>query len=218
MIEVELSLGGAQADVDALLRSWSETDVVPRLWRRDPTLWSSDPETPELADRLGWLDLPDAPEGFLAGLESLRASIPFWMTDVVLLGMGGSSLAPEVLDKTQPGEGLPLTVLDTTHPVALRDVEWLNPANTFFIVASKSGTTLETLSLFRHFWSRTAEVVGNPADHFIAVTDPGSSLAALAQERGFRALFEAPPDVGGRFSALSPFGLVPAAMMGHDVV
>ena len=116
-----------------------------------------------------------------------------------------------------PGEGLPLTLVDTTHPGALRDLEWLRPANTIFVVSSKSGTTVETLSLFRHFWSRTAEVVEDPGAHFIAITDPGSPLAQLGRERGFRAVFEAPPDVGGRFSALSPFGLAPAALAGADV-
>ena len=131
--------------------------------------------------------------------------------------MGGSSLAPEVIARTMPGEGLPLTLVDTTHPGALRDLEWLRPANSLFIVASKSGTTIETLSLFRHFWSRTAEVVDEPGAHFIAITDPGSPLADLGRARGFRAVFEAPPDVGGRFSALSPFGLVPAALAGADL-
>lgn len=217
MIEIDLSAGPHAEDVERRLREWAAEDAVARLWRRDPTLWSADPETPELVDRLGWLDLPEASPAKLGPVEALRAGVPFWFTDLVLLGMGGSSLAPEVIARTMPGEGLPLTLVDTTHPGALRDLEWLRPANTIFVVASKSGTTIETLSLFRHFWSRTAEVVEDPGAHFIAITDPGSRLAALGRERGFRAVFEAPSDVGGRFSALSPFGLVPAALAGAQI-
>ncbi|MYL07606.1 MAG: hypothetical protein F4012_12580 [Gemmatimonadales bacterium] len=217
MIEIELSAGPHTEDMDRRLREWAAGDAVARLWRRDPTLWSADPETPELADRLGWLELPETSPAMLGPLEALRAGVPFWCTDLVLRGMGGSSLAPEVIAHTMRGEGLPLTLVDTTHPGTLRDLEWLRPANTIFVVSSKSGTTVETLSLFRHFWSRTAEVVDDPGEHFIAITDPGSPLAELGRERGFRAVFEAPPDVGGRFSALSPFGLVPAALAGADV-
>ena len=217
MIEIELSAGPHTEDVDRRLLEWAAEDAVARLWRRDPTLWSADPDMPELADRLGWLELPETSPATLGPLEALRAGVPFWFTDLVLLGMGGSSLAPEVIAHTMRGEGLPLTLVDTTHPGGLRDLEWLRPANTIFAVSSKSGTTVETLSLFRHFWSRTAEVVDDPGEHFIAITDPGSRLAELGRERGFRAVFEAPPDVGGRFSALSPFGLVPAALSGADV-
>ncbi|WP_419162193.1 hypothetical protein [Candidatus Palauibacter sp.] len=217
MIEIELSLGRHEEAVERRLRDWASGDAVARLWRRDTTLWSSDPDTPELGDRLGWLDLPETSRSRLGPLDELRAGIPFWFTDLVLLGMGGSSLAPEVIVRTMPGEGLPLTLVDTTHPGAIRDLEWLRPANSVFVVASKSGTTLETLSLFRHFWSRTAEVVEDPGGHFIAITDPGSPLAELAVARGFRAVFEAPSDVGGRFSALGPFGLVPAALAGADI-
>lgn len=217
MIEIDLSAGPHMEGVERRLREWAAEDAVSRLWRRDPTLWSADPDTPELADRLGWLDLPETSPAALGPLEELRASVPFWFTDLVLLGMGGSSLAPEVIARTMPGEGLPLTLVDTTHPGALRDLEWLRPANTIFVVSSKSGTTVETLSLFRHFWSRTVEVVEDAGAHFVAISDPGSPLAELGRERGFRAVFEAPPEVGGRFSALSPFGLVPAALAGADV-
>ena len=217
MIEIEISAGAHEADVERRLREWGAEDAVERLWRRDPTLWSADPATPELADRLGWLDLPETSPALLGEIEELRAGRPFWFTDLVLLGMGGSSLAPEVIARTMPGEGLPLTLVDTTHPGALRDLEWLRPANAIFVVSSKSGTTIETLSLFHHFWSRTAEVVDDPGEHFVAITDPGSPLADLARERRFRAVFEAPLELGGRFSALSPFGLVPAALAGADL-
>jgi len=217
MIDLELSLGDGMAAVEARLSGWDADGVVERLWARDTTLWAPDPPPPELADRLGWLDLPDVSRDLLAELDALRRELPFWMTDLVLLGMGGSSLAPEVLARTLGGEGIPLTLLDTTHPHAVRDMEWLNPANTIFIVASKSGTTLETLSLFRHFWSCVQEVSEEPGAHFVAITDPGSPLVELARARGFRAVFEARPDLGGRYSALSAFGLVPAALVGVDV-
>ena len=216
MIHIELSLGEGREAVEERLREWEAADAVDRLWAKDTALWAPDPPPPELADRLGWLDLPETSQALLPHLAQLRAEVPFWISDLVLLGMGGSSLAPEVLARTLGAEGLPLTLLDTTHPATSGQLDWLNPANTIFIVASKSGTTLETLSLFLHFWSRTQEVVESPGDHFIAITDPGSALVDLARERGFRHVFEAPADVGGRFSALSAFGLVPAALMGID--
>lgn len=216
MIHIELSLGEGREAVEERLREWEAADAVDRLWGKDTALWAPDPPPPELADRLGWLDLPETSQGMSPELARLRAGVPFWISDVVLLGMGGSSLAPEVLARTLGAEGLPLTLLDTTHPTAIGQLDSLTPANAIFIAASKSGTTLETLSLFLHFWSRTQEVVESPGDHFIAITDPGSPLVELARERGFRHAFEAPTDVGGRFSALSAFGLVPAALMGID--
>ncbi len=217
MIELRLSLGPAAEPAEARLAEWDAADAVARLWDRDTTLWAADPPPPEMADRLGWLDLPETAMELLPELAALRAEIPFWMTDLVLLGMGGSSLAPEVLARSLGGDGLPLTVMDSTHPGAVRALEWVNPANTIFLVSSKSGTTLETTALFRHFWSRVQEVVDEPGAHFVAITDPDSPLAALGRERGFRRVFEAAPDVGGRFSALSHFGLVPAALMGLDL-
>jgi len=135
--------------------------------------------------------------------------------------MGGSSLAPEVFERVfGVAEGRPrLTVLDSTHPAAVRRVaEATDPGRTFFVVSSKSGTTTETLSLFRWFWERQRrDDAGEPGRRFAAITDPGSALAELGRERGFRAVFEAPPEVGGRYSALSHFGLVPAALVGVDV-
>ena len=217
MIEIDLTLGRYEEAVEARLAGWAAEDAVQRLSRRDPTLWSDDPGAPELGDRLGWLGLPDEAEPALQAAAELRAGLPFWMTDMVLLGMGGSSLAPDVIARTMPGDGLPLTLVDTTHPGAIGNLEWLRPANTLFVVASKSGTTIETLSLFRHFWSRTSEVVDDPGANFVAITDPGTPLGELARSHGFRAVFEASPDVGGRFSALGPFGLVPACLAGVDV-
>ena len=188
------------------------------MWDRDHTLWSTEP-IPELANRLGWLRLPYATDqvpDIKAFAEDARAD-----TDrVVLLGMGGSSLAPEVYASTfgsAPGHPS-LTVLDSTHPEAVRAVSAsLDPARTLFLVASKSGGTIETLSLFRHFWGMASRVHDRPGDRFVALTDPGSGLEALAGERRFRRVFATPPDVGGRYSALTPFGLVPAALIGMDI-
>src|SRR5258708_7120177 len=147
------------------------------------------------------------------------------MRDAVVLGMGGSSLAPEVFARTfAPAPGHPrLWVLDSTHPEAVAELAGrLDPARTIFVVSSKSGTTTEMLSFFYFFWDRLGRGAGgvpggDRGRPFVAVPAPGTRLAKLAGERGFRALQEAPPDVGGRYSALTPFGLVPAGLMGVDL-
>ncbi len=207
------------AAVAARLASWEADRLVARIWDGDVTVWG-DADTAEIADRLGWLHLPD----------SMPAEVPRWRsiaeaaadrTTVVLLGMGGSSLAPEVFSAvfgngTRNGHGL--RVLDTTHPetIAALTAE-LDPATTLFVVSSKSGGTLETLSLFRHFHAWLSEQgVDDPGDSFVAITDPGSGLADLAAERSFRATALAPADVGGRYSALCDFGLLPATLIGLD--
>ena len=215
---VSFALGGLAARVQSRLRSWDEADFCSRMWRMDHTLWSEQ-EAPELADRLGWLQLP-ARTGGLAEIEEFAAEIRREADRVVLLGMGGSSLAPEVYQAAfGNADGHPeLMVLDSTHPAAVRAAaERIDPRRTFFLVASKSGGTIETLSLFRYFWRRLADALDRPGGHFAALTDPGSGLEALAGERGFRRVFSTPPDVGGRYSALTPFGLVPAALIGMDI-
>jgi transaldolase/glucose-6-phosphate isomerase len=139
---------------------------------------------------------------------------------VVVLGMGGSSLAPEVFSKTfGSAPGAPdLRVLDSTHPGAVLATEAaIDLGRTVFIVASKSGTTIEPLSFMEYFWGRVSELGGDPGHRFVATTDPGSKLESLAHDRGFRRIFLAPPDVGGRYSALSEFGMVPAAAIGADL-
>ncbi len=213
-------LGVYRTRVDDRLASWVDQKLVQRLWSKDHTLWSDEP-VPELADRLGWLILPDVKREVLDDLVAFAKKVRSdGITHVVLLGMGGSSLASEVFAKCfRSSPGYPeLTVLDSTHPEAVRYLEdRLSLSNTLFCVSSKSGTTLETLSLFRYFWSRTNQLSEEPGKHFVAITDPGSSLESLAKKRGFRAVFAAPPDVGGRYSALTLFGLVPAALIGVDV-
>ena len=215
-----LALGDYAPLVHARLNRWQKEEFGRRLWEKDPTLWFAEAQ-PELTDRLGWLDLPESMRFKLPSLKSLGPEAKAeGFLDVVLLGMGGSSLAPEVYYRTfgsAPGQP-DLIVLDSTHPEAVDLVaDQIDPATTIFVVSSKSGTTLETLSGFRFFWDFVAEVFDDPGDQFVAVTDPGSSLEELAMERGFRVIFNAPSDVGGRYSALTDFGLVPAALIGVDI-
>lgn len=183
----------------------------------DSTLWFPE-HRDEIANRLGWTHLPSSMRAVANGLAPFADEVRIEaIANIVLLGMGGSSLAPEVYQRSfGNAEGHPeLVVLDSTHPGAIRAAESeLDLDSALFVVSSKSGSTQETLSLFRYFWSKYEADAGS---HFVAVSDPGSSLVALAGERSFRRIFEAPPDVGGRYSALTVFGLVPAALIGVDV-
>ena len=185
-------------------------EVVERIWARDATLWTGRDE----AKWLGWLDEPMRMRSRLSDLlrfvEELAA--PGVVDTFVLLGMGGSSLAPEVIRRTFESDSF--HVLDTTHPAALRRVtQTLDFDSTLFVAASKSGTTLETRSHLDYFW----EKAGKRGELFAAITDPGSELESLARERGFLGIFDGEPTIGGRYSALSVFGLVPAALMGVDL-
>ncbi|HJU52640.1 MAG TPA: hypothetical protein VJ815_09940 [Acidimicrobiia bacterium] len=190
-------------------------ELADRMRRKDITLWG-DADTPELENRLGWIDLPSTMEPRLDELKEVRDRVIAQGTDdVIVLGMGGSSLAPEVFAATfgVASEHPRLRVLDSTHPHQVRHLaESIDPRRTVFLVASKSGTTLETLSGFQLFW----EATGEDGNRFIAITDPGTPLVDLAHERGFLAAVMAPPEVGGRFSALTPFGLLPATLIGVD--
>jgi transaldolase / glucose-6-phosphate isomerase len=181
-------------------------ELVERIWARDASLWTDADE----ARWLGWLDEPMRMLGRLAELDAL-AEDAAGFEDVVLLGMGGSSLAPEVFRRASGAERF--HVLDTTHPAAVRRLaEGLDLERTLFVVASKSGSTLETRCHLDFFW----EASGERGERFAAITDPGSELETLATERGFRAVFLGEPTIGGRYSALSVFGLVPATLMGAD--
>ena len=216
----EVFLGRGLRSVKRRLEGWQDEGFGRRLWAHDRTLWSSEPVS-ELLDRLGWLTLADSMRAEADDLAAFAAESAPLFDDVVLLGMGGSSLAPEVFQRVfGAAQGYPrLTVLDSTHPRAVAAVaEAIDPARTLFVVSSKSGTTVETLSLLRWFWKLMSDAASVEAagDHFVAVTDPGSELAALARQREFRRVFTAPPEVGGRYSALTPFGLVPAALVGVD--
>ena len=215
-----LDLGDHRERVDARLEEWQKDRWLGRLWAKDHTLWSPKP-LPELADRLGWLLLPERMSHIASGLgqfaDEVRAD---GIEDVVVLGMGGSSLAPEMFQNLFGNrKGHPrLMLLDSTHPSAVLAVERnVELSRTLFVVPSKSGTTTETLSFFRYFWRRAVEAGGAPGRQFVAITDPGTPLEKLARERCFRRVFEGYPDVGGRYSALSVFGLVPAALIGVDI-
>lgn len=206
--------------IEARLSEWTQHNFLERLWNKDHTLWSAE-LVPELVDRLGWLTLPDEMIESLDGILQLVDEVKSeGISRVVLLGMGGSSLAPELFSGSfGSAQGYPgLIVLDSTHPDAVVSVrDRLDLESTLFIVSSKSGTTLETMSLFRYFWEEMNKSSSKPGKNFVAISDPGSPLINLAKERNFRVVFEAPADVGGRFSALSVFGLVPAALIGMDL-
>jgi transaldolase / glucose-6-phosphate isomerase len=185
----------------------SPADIVERVWARDATLWTGTDE----GQWLGWLDEPWRMLEDVDLLLQFAESVVDRIDAVVLLGMGGSSLAPEVIKQTFGQETF--HVLDTTHPKAIRALEGrLDLARTLFISASKSGSTLETRSHTDYFWERIPD-----GQNWVAITDPGSSLEELAKERGFAAIFPGEPTIGGRYSALSPFGLVPASLMGVDL-
>ena len=185
--------------------------------------WSADPQHAEIIRHsLGWLDFPQRVFEDCAELVAFAREMAPDFDDAVVLGMGGSSLTPDVLAQTFGHiKGFPrLRVLDSTDPVQIRTLEEsLDLARTLFIVASKSGTTMEPLAFLRYFYDRVAKVVGiaHAGSHFIVITDPGTSLAKEAGDDGFRRVFLNDRDIGGRYSALSYFGMVPAAIAGYDV-
>ena len=202
------NLGSLEEPVDKRLADMENADVPRRIWARDHTVWKPDPT--EIADRLGWLSLPEKMHEHLDQLQDFAESCASF-DRIVLLGMGGSSLAPEVFSRTYGGTAL--TALDTTHPEAVLAVEKSGDlGSTLFIVASKSGGTVETLSHFAYFFDKVQD-----GGQFVAITDPGTPLEALARLKGFRRVFLNPADIGGRYSALSYFGLVPAALIGMNL-
>src|SRR5436305_4478700 len=189
--------------------SVKRAELIDRIWGRDSTVWTGADE----AKWLGWLDEPGRMLERVAEISAFADEVADEGLDaVVLLGMGGSSLAPEVLRRTFRGEAF--HVLDTTHPRAIRALEAsIDIERTLFISASKSGSTLETRSHTDYFWERA----GKRGACFVAITDSGSELERMAKERDFRRVFSGEPSIGGRYSALSPFGIVPAALMGIDI-
>jgi transaldolase/glucose-6-phosphate isomerase len=207
--------------IAARVKKAAAENVAQRVWRRDVTLWGQE-GTPEIADRLGWLTISDPMLEQAADLHAFADECRReGLTDAVLLGMGGSSLGPEVIRRSFGDiEGaLRLHVLDSTDPGAVAALERrLDLERSLFLVSSKSGGTIETLSHFSYFHDRMREILGERAgSRFVAITDPGSPLAALARKHGFRRVFENAPDIGGRYSVLSYFGLVPAALMGVPI-
>ncbi len=210
--------GTLTAAIDALVPDVE--GMADLIWARDHTVWQDDPT--EVSDRLGWLDSPGA---FASRLHEFTTIVDGLRADgidrVLLVGMGGSSLYPEVLARTAATpSGLDLTILDTTHPTAVaRARADFDPQRTLLVASSKSGGTIETRSHLERFWADLVDALGadEAGRHVVAITDPGSALAELGEERGFRAVVLNPPDIGGRFSALSAFGLLPAALVGVDV-
>lgn len=211
-----LALGIYAEPVNKKIKQIDTDFVNERVWNKDGSLWTGfNPDIVKIEQRLGWLDVLETID--IQRLNTLQDSIKDSdFGHVVLLGMGGSSLAPDVLYRVFGQQaGFPeLIVLDSTDPTRIKQVQTeIDLSKTLFIVASKSGSTVETLSLYRHFWEATGEV----GEQFIAITDPDTSLAQMAQENKFRHVFLNPADIGGRYSALSYFGLVPAALMGLDI-
>lgn len=199
----------------------SLTALASRIWLREPSVFlsagASESARAAVSQRLGWLDAPVTMAAELPAIDAIAASLRAdGLDQVYLLGMGGSSLCAEVLRDVTPTPSVRLTVLDTTDEAAIaRATTSLAHARSAFIVASKSGSTIEVASLEQHFWQVMSAVRGpTTGRHFLAITDPDTSLGALAAERGYRHTFVNPPDIGGRFSALSLFGLVPAALLG----
>lgn len=214
----EIAAQGPHAErVRARLATWESEDVLRRLRNQDASLWVGDQD--EISDRLGWLSLPR--DAWLGGLDVVIAGAGeahrLGFEQTILIGMGGSSLAPLVLERVFKPTRRTLRVMDTTHPDSIRHlVDTLPPKGFQFVVSSKSGTTLETRVVTEVLFHAAERWVSQPGTNFVAITDEGSLLESLAARRDYRAVFTAPSDVGGRFSALSVFGLLPAAMVGID--
>ncbi|HQA67266.1 MAG TPA: hypothetical protein PK801_03020, partial [Aggregatilineales bacterium] len=205
---------------DAVVNMAAEA-ITARIWARDHTVWK--PEDEGISNRLGWLN---AASDTLRDAERLHALRKGVVADgyerVLWLGMGGSSLAPDVFARIfgPTNGGLPLDVLDSTDPGAvLAHAGHIDPARTLFVVATKSGTTAETISFFKFFYNRVVDVVGKEGAgaHFVAITDADTPLDRLSMDLGFREVFRNDPTIGGRYSALSYFGMVAAALLGVDV-
>jgi glucose-6-phosphate isomerase len=217
----EIYLANFEQDFDKHIQELVSENVLSRIWSQDYTLWKPSPV--EISNRLGWLNTPKLMKGKVSELSDFAQQIKEEnFTTAVLLGMGGSSLAPEVFAKifgTKDGY-LNLHVLDSTDPGAVQEInEKYNLSETLFIVSTKSGGTVETLSFMKYFYNRILSELGNSqaGNHFIAITDPGSELEKVALKLNYRKIFLNDPDIGGRFSALSYFGLVPAALLGLDL-
>ncbi len=220
---VAMRLGSAKIDLDGTIATLEANDFLAKLWRRDPTPWSSDPQHATIIEHaLGWLEFPKTVLEHAADLTTFAAAMAKKFTHVVVLGMGGSSLAPDVLRATfgTVSNYPQLHVLDSSDPDQVATLEAaLDLPHTLFIVASKSGTTTEPEAFFRYFYGRMQKAVGSGAagEHFVAITDPDTQLATEAKDAGFARIFVNDPTIGGRYSALSYFGMVPAALAGYDV-
>jgi transaldolase/glucose-6-phosphate isomerase len=212
------ALGPLAALVSRRVASLVAEAAPGRLWSHDPSLWTTEPAgQAEVRQRLGWLDLPRTSQAAIKGIKDFAAEVgAAGLERILLLGMGGSSLGPEVMSLifAPLPEGMAFAILDSTDPAqVLEAARQFPPEKSLYLVASKSGGTAEINATFNYFW----KLSGEDGSHFAAITDPGTSLEALANARGFRKTFLADPSVGGRYSALTHFGLVPAGLMGIDL-
>lgn len=220
---VSIALGAVKVDVDATIEGLAKDDFLAKLWRHDPSPWSSDPPHVQIITHaLGWLDFPERVLERVGDLRAFASEIAKSFDHAVVLGMGGSSLAPDVLRHTfGRTQGYPeLHVLDSSDPAQIKALEdAIDLGRTLFIVSSKSGTTTEPEAFFRYFYERVQKTVGSSGtgNRFIAITDPGTSLEEEAKSHRFRRVFTNDPNIGGRYSALSYFGMLPAAIAGYDV-
>jgi len=220
-----LELGPLAKPVATRIAQWQADVYSKRFFAHDASLWTSDIKgQEEVRNRMGWLGSPNSSQALVPELKKFVSQVQkAGYQQALLLGMGGSSLASEVLSMVYGDSvsGLKLSILDSTDPAQVLNAAQKNPVgSTLFIVSSKSGSTAEVKAMFDYFWNRTQHSLGageEVGDHFIAITDPGTSLEKLAFERKFRKIFLADPNVGGRYSALTAFGVVPAALMGIDV-
>jgi len=218
---MEMQLGKFQSSVEKTLNKISRERIISRIWNKDHSVWRKDPA--EISNRLGWLDCIEVTRKSFSEINSFVEEIrKEGFTDALLMGMGGSSLAPEVFRLTfgvKKGY-LDLHVIDSTHPETVLEYEkHLDPSKTLYIVSTKSGGTIETMSFMKYFYTIVAKKLGKEkvSNHFIAITDPGSGLEDTAKKLNFRKIFLNDPNIGGRFSALSLFGIVPAALIGVDI-
>ena len=216
-------LGSDNAAFQKRITELEKENFAARLWRKDPSPWKNDPDDQsQIRNALGWLHVAEKMQENLQELESFKKDIlKAGFTHVLHMGMGGSSLTPLVFQRifSPSQDALPLTVLDSTDPATILQIEETLPLeNTLFIVASKSGTTAEPLAFGDYFYHKVEQIKGKQAgDNFCVITDPGTPLVKTAQDRGYRKTFLNFSDIGGRYSALSYFGMVPAVLMGIDV-
>lgn len=219
-----LELGSLADAVSERVKQLESEDYVNRFYAKDASLWTDDPKKQEeVGNRMGWLSAPQKGDTIVPELIMFASQVKSaGFTHALLIGMGGSSLASEVISLIfqDQAPGLKISILDSTDPDQILQAALDHPtSSTLFIISSKSGTTAEVKALFNYFWERARLSLGDKAsDHFIAITDPGTPLEELAIEHKFRKIFQADPNVGGRYSALTAFGLVPASLLGIDVL
>ncbi|MBV8726779.1 MAG: bifunctional transaldolase/phosoglucose isomerase [Candidatus Eremiobacteraeota bacterium] len=220
---VAFALGNAQSSYDQTLEQLAKDDFLKRMWAKDTALWTDDQQAANIIKTaLGWLDIPQHMLENVPNLQAFAKEVAQQFTHIVVLGMGGSSLAPDILRATFGKiDGYPrLHVLDSTDPLQIAELEkHIDLTETLFIVASKSGTTTEPDAFYRYFHEKVSRACGSSkaGGFFVAITDPGTKLEAEARANNFRAVFTNDPNIGGRYSALSYFGILPAALAGYDI-